>query len=65
MLTARLNAKKRVGVHVCVDLSCKQKLQDEADRSGRSVLPAMEKLLARMGEFAERALKIPLVGERR
>jgi hypothetical protein len=61
LLTAQLNAKKRVGVHVCWDLSCKQKLEDDANRSGRSVLPAMEKLIARMGRFASEALKIDLV----
>jgi hypothetical protein len=60
LLTAQLNAKKRVGVHVCWDLSCKKKLEEEADRSGRSVLPAMEKLIARMGRFATQALQIDL-----
>ena len=60
LLTAQLNAKKRVGVHVCSDLSCKKKLEEEADRSGRSVLPAMEKLIARMGRFASQALQIDL-----
>jgi hypothetical protein len=60
LLAARLNSKKRVGVYVCSDLSCKQKLEDEADRSGRSVLPAMEKLIDRMGRFSTDALKIDL-----
>ncbi len=61
LLSARKNAKKRVGVHVCADLSCKQKLEDEANRSGRSVLPAMAKLIERMGRFAHEALEIALV----
>lgn len=65
MLTADVNGKKRVGVHVCVDLGCKQKLEDEADRSGRSVLPAMEKLVERMGRFASEALGIDLSGANR
>jgi hypothetical protein len=60
LLTAQVNAKRRVGVHVCSDLSCKQKLEDEANRSGRSVLPAMERLIARMARFATEALKIDL-----
>jgi hypothetical protein len=60
MLTARLNAKKRVGVYVCSDLSCQQKLEDEADRAGRSVVPDLEKLIERMGKFASDALKIDL-----
>jgi hypothetical protein len=49
-------------VNVCSDLSCKQKLEDEANRSGRSVLPMMEKLIARMGRFASESLKIDLSG---
>jgi hypothetical protein len=61
-LSATLNAKKRVGVHVCLDLSCRQKLEDEANRSGRSVLPAIEKLITRMGRFASEALNIDLSG---
>jgi hypothetical protein len=62
LLTTRFNGKKRVGVHICSDLSCKQKLDDEANRSGRSVLPEMEKLIHRMGRFASEALKIDLSG---
>jgi len=62
LLVARVNSKKRVGVHLCSDLSCKKKLEDEADLSGRSVIPAMENLIARMGRFASEALKIDLSG---
>jgi hypothetical protein len=62
LLTARVTAKTRSGVHVCTDLSCKQKLEDAANRSGRSVLPQMEKLIERMGRFASEALKIDLSG---
>ena len=65
LLTARVNAKKRVGVHLCSDLSCQRKLEEEADRTGRSVLPAMEKLIERMGRFAEEALDIDLQGANR
>jgi len=62
LLTARRNAKKRVGVHVCSDLSCQQRLEEEADRQGRSVLPWMEKLIERMGRFASESLDIDLSG---
>lgn len=65
LLTAQKNSKKRVGVHVCADLGCKQKLEEEADRAGRSVVPAMEKLIERMGRFATEALQIDLTGQRR
>lgn len=65
LLTAQLNSRKRVGVQVCTDLSCRQKLEEEAERAGRSVVPALEKLVARMGRFASEALQIDLSGERR
>lgn len=64
LLTARLNAKKRVGVMVCSDLSCKQKLEEQADLSGRSVVPLMQKLIERMGRFAREALDIDLTAPR-
>lgn len=62
LLTAQRNARKLVGVHVCSDLSCKQKLEEEADRQGKSVVPAMEKLIERMARFATEALDIDLSG---
>jgi hypothetical protein len=62
LLTATLNNKKRVGIHVCSDLSCKAKLEDAANRGGFSVLPSMQKLLERMGKFASESLKIDLSG---
>lgn len=60
MLTARVNGRRTVGVHVCSDLGCQRKLEDEADRSGRNVLPAMAALLQRMGRFANEGLGIDL-----
>jgi hypothetical protein len=60
LLTARVSGKKTVGVQICSDLSCQRKLEDEADRSGRSVLPAMGQLLERMGRFATEGLGIDL-----
>jgi hypothetical protein len=62
LLTARLNRSKRIGVHVCTDLGCKEKLEDECLRAGRSVVPAMEKLLSRIGRFASEGLQIDLSG---
>lgn len=60
LLTTRVNGKRTIGVHVCSDLACQQKLEDEADRSGRSVLPAMAALIERMGRFAQEGLGIDL-----
>ena len=62
LLTAKVNGRTRAGVNVCRDLSCKQKLEDEADRQGASVRPALEKLIARIGRFAREALKIDTSG---
>lgn len=62
LLSARLTANKRVGVAVCSDLSCAKKLEDEANRAGRSVRPAMVKLVERMGQFASEGLGIDLSG---
>lgn len=62
LLSARVTGRRTVGVHVCSDLGCQQKLEDEANRSGRSVLPAMDALLGRMGRFAHEALKIDSTG---
>ncbi len=64
LLVAQLNSKKRVGVHICSDLGCKRKIEDEANRSGRSPIPALEKLVLRMGRFASEALKIDLTTPR-
>lgn len=62
LLTARLNSRKRLGVHACVDLSCKVKIEDEASRSGRSSLPLIEKMLERVARFASEGLRIDLSG---
>lgn len=64
LLTATLNAKKRVGVNVCADLSCKQKLEEAALLGGYSADRAVKKLLERMGRFASEALRIDLNGGR-
>jgi hypothetical protein len=62
LLTAQVHAKKRVGVNICSDLQCKARLEEEAERQGRSVVPMMEKLIARMGRFASEGLQIDLTG---
>jgi hypothetical protein len=58
--TAKLSGKKTVGVYVCADLNCRKKLEEEADRSGRSTVPAMAALLEQMGRFASEGLGIDL-----
>lgn len=60
LLTAQLNANKRVGVHLCSDLSCRQKIEDEANRAGKNPLPLLKDLVERIGVFASDGLKIDL-----
>lgn len=60
LLTTYATSRRVIGVQVCSDLSCARKLEDEADRSGVSVLPAMETLIERMGRFAHEGLGIDL-----
>lgn len=62
LLTAQVDGRTRAGVNVCADLSCKQKLEDEADRLGTSAVLAVKNLITRMGRFAGEALKIDLSG---
>jgi hypothetical protein len=58
LLTTDVNSKRRVGVHLCLDLRCKEKLEDAADRAGRHPLEALERLQERMFRFAHEALGI-------
>jgi hypothetical protein len=60
MVTARLNANKLVGVNVCRDLGCKERLEEEADRQGISAVPMLAALMERIGRFASEGLKIDL-----
>jgi len=58
LLTTDVDSKVRVGISLCVDLRCKEKLEDAANRSGRHTLEALEQLRARMYRFANEALGI-------
>ena len=58
MLTTDVDNRRRVGVTLCNDLRCKEKLEDAADRSGRHPLEALKQLQERMFRFAHEALGI-------
>jgi hypothetical protein len=58
LLTTDATSKRRVGVTLCLDLRCKEKLEDAADRAGRHPLKALEQLQERMFRFAREALGI-------
>ncbi len=62
LLTADLNSKKRVGTSLCLDLGCKQRLEEAANRSGKNVLEETRQLMERLGKFASEALGIDLSG---
>jgi FBP C-terminal treble-clef zinc-finger len=58
MLTTDASSKRRVGVTLCLDLRCKEKLEDVANRAGRHPLAALELLQERMFRFAREAVGI-------
>lgn len=54
LLTARRDARSTVGVIVCADLKCRERLEDMADRYGLDLDRAMQALLQRMDQFVTR-----------
>lgn len=60
MLMATQSAKKRVGVFVCGDLGCKQRVEEDCNRAGKNVQAAMKALVARVAAFATDGLGIDL-----
>ncbi len=54
LLTARRDARSTVGVIVCADLKCCERLEDMADRHGLDLDRAMQALLQRMDQFVTR-----------
>jgi hypothetical protein len=62
LLTTQVTSSRRVGVHVCVDLSCARHLEEAADLGGRSPVPGWQALVERMGRFAREGLGMDLSG---
>ena len=58
LLTVDVSSHRRVGVSLCLDLRCKERLEDAADRSGRHPLELLEPMRARMFRFAREGLGI-------
>ncbi|CAM4388956.1 FBP domain-containing protein [Corallococcus exiguus] len=56
LITTDVDSKRRVGVIVCLDLRCGERLESMSDRSGRSVLDDKARLMERMARFASEAL---------
>ncbi|WNG43761.1 hypothetical protein F0U60_06375 [Archangium minus] len=56
LLTTDVDSKRRVGVNLCLDLRCNEKLETAANLSGRSALDDIKALSERMSRFASEAL---------
>lgn len=56
LLTTDVDAKRRVGVNLCLDLRCGERLESMTNLAGRSVLDGTRSLLERMARFAREAL---------
>ncbi len=60
LLTTDVDAKRRVGVNLCLDLRCNERLETAANLSGRSAVEDTKRLLERMSRFASEALGLEL-----
>jgi hypothetical protein len=58
LLGAEKSSKRRVGVWLCRDLNCADKLDDAANRAGNSSVEPKRRQLERMRQFAREALGI-------
>lgn len=58
MLMCTASSKRRVGVLLCRDLQCAQRVEDAADRAGRNVAAARGAVVQRMWRFAQEGLGI-------
>ncbi|WNG58048.1 FBP domain-containing protein [Archangium violaceum] len=56
LLTTDVDSKRRVGVNLCLDLRCNERLEAEMNRAGRSVVDENKHLIERMSRFASEAL---------
>ena len=63
LLTTDVDAKRRVGVNLCLDLRCNEKLEATTNMAGGSVLDENKQLIERMARFASEALGMELGSE--
>jgi hypothetical protein len=61
LLTAERTSRRRVGVGICRDLRCAERIEQAAELAGRSSRPAQQRLLERMVRFAREGLGIEAV----
>ncbi len=58
LLTTDKSSKKIIGVGLCRDLRCQEKLEEQANLSGRSPVEPKKRMLERMERFAREGLGI-------
>lgn len=58
LLTAEVTSRKRVGINACLDLRCKEKVEDAANRAGASCLSQSRRMVERISRFTALALGI-------
>lgn len=63
LLTTDVDSKRRVGVFLCLDLRCNERLESTSNLAGRSVLDETQRLIERMSRFASEALGLELRSE--
>lgn len=56
LLTTDVDAKRRVGVNLCLDLRCNERLESMMNLEGRSAVEPIQKVVECMARFATEAL---------
>ncbi|WP_373049479.1 FBP domain-containing protein [Vulgatibacter sp.] len=56
LLLAEESARRRVGVVVCRDLGCRERVEEAGDLAGRDTAEAKRRVVERMARFANEAL---------
>lgn len=64
LLTAQASSKRRVGVNLCLDLTCSAKMEQIANLSGRNYVEMARQHHERILKFAHEGLGIDLSGAR-
>jgi hypothetical protein len=60
LLTASVDARRRVGVNLCLDLGCMRKLEGFAEASGMKLEGVSARFFERMERFFRLALEIEI-----
>jgi len=61
LLTAEASSKRRVGVNLCLDLRCSEKLETAANLAGKNPRTLIRQMVERMEKFAHDGLGIDFV----